>query len=76
MDPIKQIAAVVIRKDGTVPFDEHVPDHVREHMIRHLAQMGHTIQDVAGSRNVMLAGFNPEAHKHMEAAYFAKHAKK
>lgn len=71
-DPVRQLIGIVIRADGTVPFDKDVPEQTREHMIRHLAQMGHTVQDVHGCRDAKIADFDKKTHAQMEKEYHAK----
>lgn len=56
-DTKRQLAGIVIRKDGTVPFDNDVPEHHREQTIRQLAEWGYTLKDVPGTRHVMVQGW-------------------
>lgn len=66
-----QQLAIIIRKDGAVPFDDGLhPDH-KTAMLGHLAQLGHTVQ-VAEDGSVTLANFTPERHAELESAYHAK----
>lgn len=50
---------VVVRKDGTVPFDEDVPPHVRDTVLKHLADRGHTVEPVAGTRHYRIKNWTP-----------------
>ncbi len=42
---------MVIRKDGTVPFDEDVPNNVQMHILGTLVAAGHDIHPVKGTKN-------------------------
>lgn len=53
----KPFLAVVIRKDGTVPFDDDVSASDRAHMIAHLADQGHQLEPVAGTRHMKVKNF-------------------
>jgi len=43
---------IVIKPDGVVPFEAGLADHHRKLMLADLADMGHTIQHVAGPHPV------------------------
>jgi hypothetical protein len=45
---------VVIRADGTVPFDESCSPEVRAHILQHLTDQGHIYHPVAGTRHVKI----------------------
>ena len=53
-DPKPTAVGIIIRKDGTVPFDDDFPDHLREHVIRHLSEQGHTLKSVEGTRHMQI----------------------
>ncbi len=54
MIPDKSMVGVVIRADGTVPFDDDCPDHVRSHILAHLTDVGHTFSKVEDTKHVRL----------------------
>jgi hypothetical protein len=60
MNEIKQGFGIVIRADGSVPFEDDVhPDH-KAHMIAHLVSQGH----------------HCEPHRHHKGHFFVKNWKK
>lgn len=61
-DTNRQLHGVVIRADGTVPFDADVPEHHRERTLRWLAEQGHTIKDVPGTRHVQIQNWTAPNH--------------
>jgi len=54
----KKIAVgIVIRADGTVPFDDDPSEeaaHIRAHILAHLADKGHTVEPIHGTRHVRI----------------------
>jgi len=69
MEPKKQIHALVIRKDGTVPFDDDVPEDHRAHYLAFLADNGHTVEPIEGTRHVRIKGWKQgmDVHKPKKA---------
>jgi len=53
--PTPALVGIVVRKDGTVPFDEGCHPDVRAHILRHLADTGHTIAPVADTQHVKIS---------------------
>ncbi len=53
----KVAVGIIIRKDGTVPFDEGVHPDVRTHILAHLAEHGHTLEPVEGTRHFKIKDF-------------------
>lgn len=45
---------IVIRTDGTVPFDDGVHPDVRTKILKALAQQGHVFDDVPGTSHVKI----------------------
>jgi hypothetical protein len=59
------MVAVVIRKDGTVPFDDDCHPQVRLHILDHLAEHGHCLEPVVGTRHYKIKDF--EGHPRPKA---------
>lgn len=59
MEPKKALVGVVIRADGTVPFDDDCHPDVRAAIMVHLADNGHTIEPVKGTRHVKIKDWKP-----------------
>jgi hypothetical protein len=53
------IHALVIRKDGTVPFDDDYPEGSRENAIAWLNANGHAHDPVPGTRHVKIKVWPP-----------------
>lgn len=60
-DPQKQMVGIVIRADGTVPFDDDVPHHIRAQMLAHLTDLGHSLEPIHGTRHVKIKHWTPPA---------------
>lgn len=60
MELKKQLVGIVIRADGTVPFEDDVPDEIRSHILTHLVGHGAHIHPVDGTRHVKIANHSPE----------------
>lgn len=58
-EPAKAMVGVVIRKDGTVPFDDDVHPEVRAAILEHLEKEGHKVSDVKGTAHVKIKGWKP-----------------
>lgn len=56
-----QMVGVVIRKDGTVPFDEGVDPTVRLHIFVHLTAQGHSVDSVPGTPHLRIRDYKPKA---------------
>lgn len=59
--------AIVIRKDGTVPFDADVHPIIKQRVLGHIAAAGHTIGPhltIAGAH--MIANWHPDKVKSLE----------
>ena len=52
--PSQMKIGIVIRKDGTVPFDPDVLPHVRGQMIAHLIDLGHELETIPGTNHVRI----------------------
>lgn len=52
MEPTKQAVGIVVRADGTVPIEDDVPEAVRNHIIAHLTDRGHTVSHIDGTRHL------------------------
>lgn len=63
IDPKPMIHAVVIRADGTVPFDDSVPEENRLQTIGWLFDQGHAMTIVAGTRHVKITNWKKD-HAH------------
>lgn len=59
MDQHTQMVGVVIRADGTVPFDEGCHPSVRAAILAHLADQGHTVSPVHGTKHVRIHNWKP-----------------
>lgn len=57
----KVAVGIVIRADGTVPFDDDCSSDVRAHILAHLADKGHTVEPVHGTRHVRIKGWKAAA---------------
>lgn len=57
MEPKPQMIGVVIRADGTVPFDDDCHPHVRGQILAHLADLGHTVAPIEGTKHVRIVGY-------------------
>lgn len=64
-DPQTQLVGIVVKADGTVPFDAHVHPEVRAHILAHLANQGHTIEPIEGTPHIRIKGWKPgmDVHK-------------
>lgn len=60
-DPNKALIGIVIRADGTVPFDDSCPNHMRAQMLAHLTDLGHSLEPVHGTRHVKIKNWKPPA---------------
>jgi len=60
-----QFVGVVIRKDGTVPFDAGCHPAVRDHILAHLKAQGHELEAIEGTNHVKIKNWNdaPRNHK-------------
>lgn len=54
---------VVIRKDGTVPFDDDCPAHVRAATLAYLTDEGHAYEPVHGTKHVRIRNWKPPQPK-------------
>lgn len=73
----KQLIGVVIRADGTVPFDEIPADtpeehrgrierdraHVRAEIMAYLIDQGHTVEPIEGTKHVRIRNWKPPHKK-------------
>jgi len=50
----KQLFGIVIRADGTVPFDDDCDPNVRAATIMHLMDNGHAVSLVKGTNHAMI----------------------
>ncbi len=50
----KVAVGIVIRKDGTVPFDDGVDPAVRAHILAHLTDTGHVYHPVPNTAHVQI----------------------
>jgi len=68
-EPKKQLIGVIIRADGTVPFDDDCHPDIRAHILAHLADHGHTVEPVEGTRHVKIKGWKQgmDVHKPKKA---------
>lgn len=57
MDGKPQLLGVVIRADGTVPFDADCDPNVRSAILGHLMDQGHTLAPVKDSPHVVIQGW-------------------
>ena len=55
---INKNVAVVVRADGTVPFDAGVDPAVKDHIIRHLIDRGHSVAPIEGTDHYKVAGWH------------------
>lgn len=60
-DTHKQLLGIVIRADGTVPFDEGLHPTHRAAMLAHLTDLGHSYDPVEGTRHVRIRDWTPPA---------------
>ena len=49
-----QHVGIVVRKDGTVPFDADLDPAVKTHIIGHLIETGHTLEHAPDGSCVIL----------------------
>lgn len=54
MEPKKSLVGIVIRADGTVPFDDDCHPHVRAQILQHLTDQGHIYHPVKGTKNIKI----------------------
>ena len=59
---LNQNIGVVVKADGTVPFDAGVPDEVKAHILKHLVDKGHSPQPVTGTPHYKIPGWNAKVH--------------
>ena len=59
MEPQNQLFGIVIRADGTVPFDDDCDPAVRAATIAHLMDNGHAVSLVKGTNHAMIADWKP-----------------
>ena len=57
MQPKVAMVGIIIRKDGTVPFDDDVHPDVRAHILSHLSSQGHTIAPMHGTKHVRIVDY-------------------
>jgi hypothetical protein len=55
MDPKKIVVGIVIRADGTVPFDDDVPEANKAATLKHLIDEGHSVAPVEGTNHYKIA---------------------
>lgn len=68
--------AIVIRPDGTVPFDADLDPAHKRTILGHLIEMGHTVQHAEdGSHVLLLTGPHSKAGQEAARAAEAKAAK-
>lgn len=56
-----QMVGIVIRKDGTVPFDEGFVPAVRDHIAQHLQAQGHYVDSVPGTPHLRIRDYKTTA---------------
>lgn len=54
MEPDKKLIGIVIRADGTVPFDDEVSHEHRSQTITHLIDSGNEIKTIPNSRHIRI----------------------
>lgn len=67
-DPQTHLVGIVIKPDGTVPFDHDCHPEVRKHIIAFLADNGNTIVPVDGTNHVRIHGWTPGKNVHKKHA--------
>lgn len=55
----KSLLGVVIRKDGTVPFDDNCHADVRYACLDHLTEQGHEYVSIPGTKHVRIKNWAP-----------------
>lgn len=55
----KSLLGVVIRRDGTVPFDDDCHADVRAACLAHLAEQGHAYEPVPHTKHVRIKNWAP-----------------
>lgn len=58
MTPEKALLGIVIKKDGTVPFDEGYSPELRAHTIAVLFDQGHKVSAVPGTPHLKIADWD------------------
>lgn len=61
MEPKKVAVGVVIRPDGTVPFDEPHDPEVRRHILEHLVAQGHQVSAIGKGPHLKIHNWVPPA---------------
>ena len=59
MEPQKQLFGIVIRADGTVPFDDDCDPTVRANILAHLMDNGHAVSLVKGTNHAIITDWKP-----------------
>jgi hypothetical protein len=62
MEQKKALVGVIIRADGTVPFDEGCHPDVRAAILTHLTDQGHTVEPIKGTRHLKIQGWVAPSH--------------
>lgn len=60
IEPKKQLTGIVIRPDGTVPFDDNVHPDVRAHALLWCMEQGYTVSPMG--QNLKIHNWKPD-HK-------------
>lgn len=55
----KTLLGVVIRRDGTVPFDDGCHADVRRACLDHLREQGYVFEDIPGTKHVRIKNWAP-----------------
>lgn len=58
-EPNKQLTGIIIRADGTVPFDEGLDPDVRAHIIAYITDQGVAFDPVPGTNSIKLRDWVP-----------------
>jgi hypothetical protein len=58
-EPKKQLTVIVIRADGTVPFDDDYHLDVRANALTWLMDQGHTVSPIHGTKHLKVHDWKP-----------------
>lgn len=63
MEQTKQLYGIVVRADGTVPFDEGVDPATKADMLLYLISQGYQVSPIKDTNHVQLTDFIPSKGK-------------
>lgn len=55
----KQVLGIITRADGTVPFDDDCDPNVRNAILVHLMDQGHTLAPIKDTKHVVIQNWKP-----------------